>query len=601
MQLNPEGIGEGFLHDYAVFYPRVHVLPSGKLLIVQPLYTTPANGSSNSSGMYAGRSLIYDADAQAITASFPGPQNVDPVYVNPGYAAQFTTSALLPLLPESNYLPTVLICGAAKAARATVTPGSEWNATYTPTSARPAFFNQNGAMVAPLRANATAILLPTGQVFVSGGMNIFETLPAGQPYDQTFSVFLPEIYDPVNDVWTALTDAPASVARGYHSNALLMLDGRVLTAGSERNNVSGAASAEYRMEVFEPDYIAAPNRLTIQHVQPAIAYGETFSVEFQLAPGTAFPSIDRVAIMRFGSATHSFDYDQRYVGLTFQQTSPGVLSVVGPPSGGVAPPGYYMLWLIDSGGLPCVQAATVRVGGQRVYVETDRSVFSIDDVKLNFDPTTKSASSSRAVDLVFEGYHSQRSGSTDCERRDHLPGSSGRRRMGNVLEVQSRRAKSGDRISGSPQLIQRIVLAFDVVFDGTTAFDGITGPDDIRVLTVTITAGPSSASATIDLVGEPTPFMTDGTAAVVERRHPRVPGDADRGGALAPELRLGRADGFRADADRAPQRAVDEWASDVQRASHRRAAIGAQLAADRRRHAERCAGLQLRFSTCAPG
>jgi len=102
-QLGPaNGLGESFLHDYAVFFPRVHVLPNGKLLIVQPLYTTPANGSIGPTGQFAGKSLVYDTDAQAIAASFAGPQNIDPGYLISNTLAQFTTSVLLPLTPQNN-------------------------------------------------------------------------------------------------------------------------------------------------------------------------------------------------------------------------------------------------------------------------------------------------------------------------------------------------------------------------------------------------------------------------------------------------------------------------------------------------------------------
>ncbi|HEX5231883.1 MAG TPA: galactose oxidase-like domain-containing protein, partial [Bradyrhizobium sp.] len=380
------------------------------------------------------------------------------------------------------------------------------------TKPRGAFFTQtdqngqNPQQVVPPRLNATAILLPNGQVFVSGGMNQYlQNPPSGKTYDQAFGVFVPEIYDPPTDTWTALTDTPATVGRGYHSNALLMLDGRVLTAGSEINNVFGAASAEYRMELFEPDYIAATNRMTITAAPPCVAYGETFEVDFQVAAGGS-STVSRVAIMRFGSATHGFDYDQRYVGLTFTQSA-GKLNAVGPPSGGVAPPGYYMLWLIDNGGLPCVQARTIRVGSQRVYVETDRSVFSIYDVQFNEDPATHVASYSRAVALVFDGFIPNEILSLTA---------TGTVTGGNGVHVTFSAALPGEpnpamELANSPQLIQRTVFAFDVVFDDVNAaFMGLSTPDGIRTLTIKLMAGAWSATATIDLVTEPSPFMIDG-------------------------------------------------------------------------------------------
>lgn len=67
--------------------------------------------------------------------------------------------------------------------------------------------------------------------------------------------------------------------------------------------------------------------------------------------------------MRFGSVTHSFDGDQRYVGVPFEQDKGALdVRVTAPPDGTVAPPGYYMLWLLDGNGIPCEKAAITRLG-----------------------------------------------------------------------------------------------------------------------------------------------------------------------------------------------------------------------------------------------
>ena len=73
--------------------------------------------------------------------------------------------------------------------------------------------------------------------------------------------------------------------------------------------------------------------------------------------------IASVVLMKAGSVTHSFDMDQRYVGLTFTagQTA-GTLTVTGPPDSNIAPPGYYMLFLVNKAGTPSV-AAWVQVSG----------------------------------------------------------------------------------------------------------------------------------------------------------------------------------------------------------------------------------------------
>jgi Domain of unknown function (DUF1929)/PKD domain len=58
-------------------------------------------------------------------------------------------------------------------------------------------------------------------------------------------------------------------------------------------------------------------------------------------------------LMRNGAVTHAFDMDQRYVGLSFTAGA-GVLNVTGPPNGNIAPPGYYMLFILNSAGVPSV-------------------------------------------------------------------------------------------------------------------------------------------------------------------------------------------------------------------------------------------------------
>jgi hypothetical protein len=79
--------------------------------------------------------------------------------------------------------------------------------------------------------------------------------------------------------------------------------------------------------------------------------------------------------MKAGSNTHSFDMDQRYVGLSFTKAS-GSLNVTGPPNSNIAPPGYYMLFIVNSAGTPSL-ASWVQVQGpaaavQRVVLHPER-------------------------------------------------------------------------------------------------------------------------------------------------------------------------------------------------------------------------------------
>jgi hypothetical protein len=73
--------------------------------------------------------------------------------------------------------------------------------------------------------------------------------------------------------------------------------------------------------------------------------------------------VGAVALIRCGSVTHAFNFDQRYVGLTFRYLADDRLRIDGPPSSRIAPPGYYLLWVVNQERLPCKLARFVRVGG----------------------------------------------------------------------------------------------------------------------------------------------------------------------------------------------------------------------------------------------
>ena len=62
-------------------------------------------------------------------------------------------------------------------------------------------------------------------------------------------------------------------------------------------------------------------------------------------------SISSVSLVRNGTVTHAFGMDQRLVGLAFTAGS-GSLTITAPPSGDIAPPGYYMLFILNSSGVP---------------------------------------------------------------------------------------------------------------------------------------------------------------------------------------------------------------------------------------------------------
>jgi hypothetical protein len=200
------------------------------------------------------------------------------------------------------------------------------------------------------RRQTTAIILADGKVLVTGGSSQCGfTNEAG-------AVFAPELWDPAapvgTDPWTTM--ANASVVRVYHSTTVLLPDGRVLSVGS---GDGGGVTQQYMYEIFSPPYLFKGARPTITLAPNPIHYGVPFTVT---TPNGA--SIRKVTLIRLASSTHAFDMGERLNTLTFQAAADGQSLTVTPPAAGkLAPPGPYMLFIINDKGVPSV-ARTLLLG-----------------------------------------------------------------------------------------------------------------------------------------------------------------------------------------------------------------------------------------------
>ena len=114
--------------------------------------------------------------------------------------------------------------------------------------------------------------------------------------------------------------------------------------GADFGNVPDEKSAEF----YSPPYLFKGPRPTISQAPAQVAYGSNFSVT---TPDAA--SIASVSLIRTGAVTHFFDQNARYVPLAFQQVSGG-LTVTAPANGNAAPPGLYMLFIVNSSGVPSI-------------------------------------------------------------------------------------------------------------------------------------------------------------------------------------------------------------------------------------------------------
>jgi hypothetical protein len=281
-------------------YPRMHLLANGKIVKTGPARTTLSFNPARSTWANLGR-MKHGARQLGSSVLLPGGRRV-------------------------------LVVGGKSSSTGRATGTAE----ILDTSAAQPRWRYTGSLTHP-RLNANAVILPTGRVLVVGGGK-------QQKYDTPTKV--PELYNPATERWVSL--APQQGSRMYHSTALLLPDGRVLSAGQNAGDLATFG------EIFSPPYLFQGPRPTIARMPQAVRYGDGFQVA---TPDAA--DIRRVSLVRPGSVTHSVDFDQRYVGLRFRAAA-GKLTVRAPGRASVAPRGHYMLFLVNSAGVPS-KAGWVRI------------------------------------------------------------------------------------------------------------------------------------------------------------------------------------------------------------------------------------------------
>ena len=186
------------------------------------------------------------------------------------------------------------------------------------------------------RYKHSLVVLADGTVLAVGGSSIYSEVSQKGVLDA-------ELWNPDTGDWTLM--APMHDLRMYHSTALLLPDGRVLVAGGGRMS----PVPDYQTaEIYSPPYLFKGPRPTMSDAPASTTNGTTFTIQ---TPDAA--RIKSVALVRLGSVTHTFDSDQRYIDLAFT-ASGAALKVQSPSNPNVAPPGYYMLFIVDASGVPSV-------------------------------------------------------------------------------------------------------------------------------------------------------------------------------------------------------------------------------------------------------
>jgi hypothetical protein len=366
-------VGAGWSQEYPAswtppMYPRLHLLPNG---------TVFDSGAQTTSKLFDPSTKTWNTNVATT------------IYAN---ARTYGTSILLPLTPANHYDPQVIIMGGHS-------PATNTTEIIDMGASAPVW--QSGPDMSEPRIEMNAVILPDGRVLAVGGsVNDEDTSTASLKADLLDP-------DPNNKGKYIFSSAGANAyPRLYHSVALLLPDATVWVAGGNPKR----GTYVQQMEIYQPPYLfdatgLAP-RPSITSAPSSISYGKAFTVQ---TPDAA--NILRVVLVRNGTVTHSFGMDQREVEMSFTAES-GALVVTAPPSGNIAPPGYYMLFILNNSGVPSVatfvQAKAgpnlTALGEQVDYFGEGRADFTV------WRPSTRTFYS---LDAAGKGLTKQWAASTD--------------------------------------------------------------------------------------------------------------------------------------------------------------------------------------------
>jgi hypothetical protein len=192
-------------------------------------------------------------------------------------------------------------------------------------------------------------VLPNGTVLATGGNSDGASL-----ISLSAGVYTAELWNPATGNWINL--AAMQKTRQYHSMALLLPDARVMVGGGGIcGDCYDVGYLEKNIEIFSPPYLfkqdgsgePAP-RPSINAAPSEISYRQNFDISTENPK-----NIRQVVLIRPSSVTHSVNFEQRRIPLSFTVKRNG-FQATAPSDTSIAPPGFYMMFIIDGNGVPSV-------------------------------------------------------------------------------------------------------------------------------------------------------------------------------------------------------------------------------------------------------
>ena len=318
------GLGWGQEHQAGFTpptYPRLHLLPNGNVFYTGGMSSALFNPSTTSWTLNVAQ------------------MNDD--------RRTYGSAVLLSLTPENNYHPMIVIMGGGN-------PATNTTEIIDLGAATPKWVY--GLNMSEARIEMNAVILPNGKVLALGGSVNDEDPGSLSLNADLFDLSTVDLNSQPPNLGSVSSAGANATERLYHSVALLLPDATVWVAGG--NPKQGTYNNS--IEIYQPAYLfnsggGMATRPTITSAPSSITYGNGFTLQ---TPDSA--SISSVVLVRNGTVTHTLGMDQRLVGMSFTPGS-GSLTVTGPPNGNIAPPGYYMLFILNSSGVPSI-AQMVQVG-----------------------------------------------------------------------------------------------------------------------------------------------------------------------------------------------------------------------------------------------